>query len=153
MNKQNKNKRKQKVWTDALNEQLLCDDLNEIGKLRQTNSNSLVKIERGVETYQYSTKNDENKKQNETADKNHLVLGIKLDDQKNNNKPITPQVSGKATLLTERIGPSVEFDENKSRPHILVTELDSESAVVKEIVKQLNETKSDLIRERANVTF
>jgi ribosomal protein S6 len=131
------NKRKQKLWSDALNEQILCDDLNAIGKLPSDKKN-LIKIERGVETYLYSTEN-ENTKQMETP-KNHLSITKPLGTH--NNKSDSEEPS-----LAERIGPAVEFDENKSRAHILVTEFDSETAVVKEIVKQLNEIKSDLMRK------
>ena len=38
---------------------------------------------------------------------------------------------------------TLNFDENKSRSHLLVSELDSEEMVAKEIAKHLREPKSE----------
>ena len=47
-----------------------------------------------------------------------------------------------------RFGFALIFDENKKKPHILVTEIDGNDLVAKEIIKHLKET-NNLIIERS----
>ncbi len=121
-------KPKNTCWSDALIEANLCEDIGKFSSIGD--SNDTKPFDRDVESYDYSAVLRENPDK-----KNHLAV----------EKPL-PSVVPREPVKC-RLGPAVTFDENKKRPHILVTEIDSEDLVAKEIVKHLKEP-NDLIIQR-----
>ena len=119
-------KPKNTCWSDALLEANLCED---IVKFSSIGSNDDKPASRDVESYDYSAVLRDNPDK-----KNHLAV----------DKPSPPAVAREPVKC--RLGPAVTFDENKKRPHILVTEIDSEDLVAKEIVKHLKEPNDLIIR-------
>ena len=50
--------------------------------------------------------------------------------------------------ILESLATSVKYDETKSREHIKANEFDGDEIVCQEIVRQLNEKKSDIISKK-----
>ena len=105
----------QKIWSDVINEENLCEGLSAISAAQQRNS-------RDIESYEYK--------------------GVK--PKESSNIP-NPKVENKKQDVKSRIGPKSSFNSNKTRAHINVSELDSEEAVTRAIVRSLNEPKSHVI--------
>lgn len=103
----------QKIWSDVINEENLCEGLSAISAAQQRNS-------RDIESYEYK--------------------GVK--PKESNTTPT--KVANKQDVKS-RIGPKSSFNSNKTRAHINVSELDSEEAVTRAIVRSLNEPKSHVI--------
>jgi len=139
--------KKNNIWSDTLIETNLCDDVcskfssfddPEPEKL----DNFVIKQDRCIESYDF-TKRPVKTSPGSQSKKNHLSL-IDCNQAKQSNFV-------KNNNINERIGPLVQFDENKSRAHIIANEFDSNELVTKEIVKHLNEPKSELIERVVNV--
>lgn len=156
---------KLRIWSDTLNEQAFYENVDRLDQISINNSQASA---RGVESYRYeSTKQPADTEQNENIKKspkkkrsrnnknkrppiylnhNQLILKnldpsqLRLANVKSSNSE-----APKSGNLKDRIGSRVTFDENKSRPHIKVTELDTEESVAREIAKHLNEPKHQVI--------
>lgn len=127
-------KSKNNIWRNALQEQTLCEDMEKFNSLANEDDEKVIKVERGVESFKYSLDQFEAKENQQK--KNHLACDDKKEEARERDD------------AKERIGESVYFDPLKSRSHILASESDSETSVVKEILKQLKETNSDIISKR-----
>ena len=154
-------KKSLRVWSDTLNEEILCENMNDSNMLQEKKSNR----ERGVESYEYeneaydsinnnkykedspNTRSGNERTSNKSifGNKNHLIiaqhLGIKAGTQ----------IITKPENLKDRIGSKIVFDESKPRYHIKASELDSDDAVGKEITRQLREPKDDIIQRCVKV--
>ena len=150
--------KKNRVWSNVLQEQTLCETISKISSLETGDNN----VKREVESYgihkQENTsehvsnnkkkskkkKRLENKNKNSYSLKNNLkklnttILNqIKNDyDNKNSQNLIVHDSTSKL---------EIKFDESKNRDYIKSNEFDSDEIVCKEIVKHLDEKKSDLI--------
>lgn len=149
MNSGSKIVKKNPIWSDVLIEANLCESVNaKFATLDEPKQDPNMKLDRSIESYAYTQKPVKTTPPVSASHKNHLSSidynRAKLAVEANLVKPASKP-------LDERIGPLVQFDETKSRDHILANELDSEELVTKEIVKHLNEPKSDLIKRVVNV--
>ncbi|CAF0707141.1 unnamed protein product [Brachionus calyciflorus] len=132
------NIKKFNLWSDTLNEESLCDTIQTFD-LAEEKPNK----ERGVESYKYENKNLSDldlKKKRSKFKRNKSIEYSKRSKSADRHED-----------LKERIGPKITFDENRSRTHIRVTELDSDEAVTKEIVRVLREPKDDVIQRCVKV--
>ena len=146
-------KKKNNVWSDTLIEESLCSDINGLSSLCANNENVIKVNNRDVESYEYpaefvAKEANTTKVQTSAAKRNHLEIDPSLV-----NFIKAEKVAAKVAAAVEtqpvkaRLGELVAFDENKSRSHILVSEIDSEELVAKEIAKYLKEDNFDLIRK------
>lgn len=125
-----------KIWSDAINEELLCETLlglGENGSEQKADMNF-----REIESYPYK---------NKTREEKYTQRARSSSEIRNVRKNRSGEAIEESNIhgLQSRLGPTVVFDEKKTRSHINVTELDSEDAVTKAIAKNLNEHKYDLI--------
>ena len=161
------------IWSDVLREENLCETLNKIDILdagaQDTDEDTSANF-RGVESYAY--KND---KLNEVFREAAKAKAAPSSTSKHQSRPslskskrrklkrLKNQAVNSPTLrantcadssltirrdskpMKERLGPLVTFDESKTRAHILVSELDSEEMVAKEIATCLREPKGEII--------
>lgn len=152
-------KKKNNVWSDTLMEESLCSNINSISSFcgnSDGNKNVIKVANRDVESYEYPADQcTVNKADIETKPKtkrNHLDIDPSLVNFIKNEKATEAKTTTVATdtatkPVKSRLGDLVAFDENKSRSHIPVSEIDSEDLVAKEIAKYLKEDNIDLIRE------
>jgi hypothetical protein len=151
--------KKNRIWASVLQEQTLCETISKISGL-DTDDN---KVKREVETYGIHREIDEkiskskNIKKSKKKKKKRLEKNKKSNSLKNNlqklNTTILNQI--KNDYVNERdkslvvhdntCNEIIKFDESKNRDYIKANEFDSDEIVCKEIVKQLEEKKSDLI--------
>lgn len=146
------------IWSNTLIESNLCDDIcskfaSFDNRVKSTNPDipkDVIKQNRDIESYDFTTDiNNKTTSININSKKNHLSS---IDHNKANQTIETnSNIKTKNEPLAERIGPMVQFDENKSREHIIANELDSDDLVTKEIVKHLNEPKSEMIQRVVTV--
>ena len=137
--------KKNNIWSDTLIETNLCDDVcskfsSFDAEPEEKLSSLVVKQDRCIESYDFTKKPVKTSLGSQDKNKNHLS-SINCNQAKQSS----------LSSINERIGPLVQFDENKSRSHIIANELDSNELVTKEIVKHLNEPKSELIERVVNV--
>lgn len=145
MESKSSNLKKNPIWSNTLIESNLCDDIcAKFSTIEEKKTDS--KQDRSIESYNYTEK--PTKTSSLTTNKNHLSS---IDYNRANQAIKADLIKPVNKSLSERIGPLVQFDENKSRAHILANEFDTEELVTKEIVKHLKEPKSDLIRRVVNV--
>jgi hypothetical protein len=127
MNINNANKNKLKIWSNVLVEQTLCENIDSFGLTQITDQ--VNDKQRGVETYVYNKEpNSTNNKTNHQNDADQPKH--RLQEQRE---------------IKDRLGPLIKFDENKSRTHIRVTELDTDELVIREIARCLEEPNIDVI--------
>lgn len=126
------NLKKFQLWTDTLNEENLCETIGTIDF-----SDQQPKKERGVESYKFESQVQE-KEFTRSKQKRH---------RKRKNKNSLKSETSSSLEISERLGPLVSFDETKPRPHIKVSEIDTDDAVAKEIARVLHEPKNDVIRK------
>lgn len=150
-------KKKNNVWSDTLMEESLCSNINSISSFCGNNDENVIKVaNRDIESYEYPadqcTESKTDKEIKPTTKRNHLDIDPSLVNFIKNEKA----TEAKTTIVTtdtatkpvkSRLGDLVAFDENKSRSHIPISEIDSEDLVAKEIAKYLKEDNIDLIRE------
>lgn len=132
--------RKNNIWSDTLLEENLCSDIGKFSSILCDDENAIKVENRDVESYQYTI--DDVKKSSSVKDKrNHLTIDSSLVNfTKNIESKAKPDIPVK-----NRLGSLVSYDENKSRVHIAVSEIDNEATVAKVIAKHLREDKTELI--------
>ena len=112
--------------------------------------NLIVKQDRSIEAYDFTKLMNPKISPEKNPNKNHLSsTGYNKAKQAVQANLIIP-VNNKPKL-SERIGPLVQYNENKSREHILANEFDSDELVTKEIAKHLKEPKLELIKRVVSV--
>jgi hypothetical protein len=118
---------KNKIWSQVIQEQSLCDDILKLGNLKSSKN----EVKRDVESYEfdYEQETKESKKKNRR----------KAKKRKSNSEIAAPDFDENIQEFT------ISFDMNKSREHIKANELDKDEIVAKEIVRQLNERNYELI--------
>lgn len=151
--------RRNNVWSNVLCEQVLCDDIVKFTvNLDESGKNE---IDRGVESYEISLVDQtqiennlepvdkkESRQSQNLENKNQLTDKKKRRPKKNKKKKsLDKSLIQNAIELTKtaQSETSITYDLNKNRDHIQANEFDTDDIVIKEIVKQLNEQKSDLI--------
>ena len=151
----NKEIKKNNIWSNTLIETDLCEDvcskfLSFDSDPIKTDLNSIVKQDRNIEAYDFIKLMNPKISPDKLSNKNHLSSidynKAKQAVQANLTKPLINKRN-----LSERIGPLVQYNENKSREHILANEFDSDELVTKEIAKHLNEPKLELIKRVVSV--
>jgi hypothetical protein len=142
--------KKNRIWSSVLQEQTLCETITKISEL-DTDDN---KVKREVETYGIHREIDKKtskKKKKKRLEKNKKSNSLKNNLQKLNttilNQIKNDYVNERDTSLAvhDNTCNEIKFDESKNRDYIKANEFDSDEIVCKEIVKQLEEKKSDLI--------
>ena len=142
--------KKNRVWSEVVQEQTLCETISKISGLEANDS----KVKREVESYdvQKYEKNETRKRKSKNKKKKRLNKQLKtkstleklslnvLNQIKNEyleNKNV--EFNQDDSCL------NIRFDETKDRSYIKASEFDSDEIVCMEIVRQLNEKKNDLI--------
>ena len=158
--------KKNSIWSEVVQEQTLCEGIANFNGLTTNN-----KVKREVESYdvQKSSPVDKpcikpcEKKIKKSKNKKKKRLGRNNKNSESNNKSLQDSLkklntnilnqikseytnkSQKNLIVHDETSLSIKFDESKNRSYIKATEFDSDEIVCKEIVKHLEEQKSDLI--------
>lgn len=128
-----------RVWSDALNEENLCESLT---GLSNTEKKLNEEKQRGVESYNFK---DAKIRQSVVASN---PFGSTLNEtNKSNEEPAQPKAPVK-----DRIGAKVFYDESKPRLNV-ISELDSEELVTKQIAKLLKEPNDDIISKFNSISL
>jgi len=123
----------------------LCDDIVKFGSVSES---CRSKVNRDIESYDvnYDDKNQEALRDKTTS----TIKSKRLRRKRSKGRPSNQQLQQAAqpnenVNILESLATSVKYDETKSREHIKANEFDGDEIVCQEIVRQLNEKKSDII--------